>query len=70
MGIKGEMFTVELGWYVRTNSWFGWTVGAELVAKGCAERWGWCRGKVSYKIRRSNGNNRRHGSSKCLGDLR
>ena len=29
-----------------------WAVGADLVAKGCAERWGWCRGRVSYKVRK------------------
>ncbi|KAI4164660.1 MAG: hypothetical protein LQ342_001634 [Letrouitia transgressa] len=28
-----------------------WEVGRDLVAKGVAERWGWCRAKVSYKIR-------------------
>ncbi|KAI4214494.1 MAG: hypothetical protein LQ351_002911 [Letrouitia transgressa] len=28
-----------------------WEVGGDLVAKGVAERWGWCRAKVSYKIR-------------------
>lgn len=29
-----------------------WDVGADLVEKGCAERWGWCRGRVSYKVRK------------------
>lgn len=29
-----------------------WAVGADLVDKGCAERWGWCRGRVSYKVRK------------------
>lgn len=29
-----------------------WAVGADLVGKGCAERLGWCRGRVSYKVRR------------------
>ncbi|KAL9608678.1 MAG: hypothetical protein Q9167_006513 [Letrouitia subvulpina] len=28
-----------------------WAVGGELVAKGVAERWGWCRAMVSYKVR-------------------
>ena len=29
-----------------------WAVGEDLVKKGVAERWGWCRGRVSYKVRR------------------
>ncbi len=29
-----------------------WDVGEDLVQKGCAERWGWCRGRVSYKVRK------------------
>ncbi len=29
-----------------------WAVGEDLVAKGMAERWGWCRGMVSYKVRK------------------
>ncbi len=29
-----------------------WDVGNDLVEKGCAERWGWCRGRVSYKVRK------------------
>ena len=29
-----------------------WDVGQDLVDKGCAERWGWCRGRVSYKVRK------------------
>ncbi|KAL6718066.1 hypothetical protein ACLMJK_004151 [Lecanora helva] len=29
-----------------------WDVGDDLVKKGCAERWGWCRGRVSYKVRK------------------
>lgn len=29
-----------------------WAVGADLVAKGCAERVGWCKGVVSYKVRK------------------
>ena len=29
-----------------------WDVGEDLVNKGCAERWGWCRGRVSYKVRK------------------
>ena len=29
-----------------------WAVGEDLVRKGVAERWGWCRGRVSYKVRR------------------
>lgn len=29
-----------------------WDVGGDLVRRGCAERWGWCRGRVSYKVRR------------------
>lgn len=28
-----------------------WEVGADLVAKGAAEQWGWCRGRISYKVR-------------------
>lgn len=29
-----------------------WAVGGDLVGRGCAERWGWCRGRVSYKVRK------------------
>lgn len=29
-----------------------WDVGEDLVQKRCAERWGWCRGRVSYKVRK------------------
>ena len=29
-----------------------WAVGEDLVRSGVAERWGWCRGRVSYKVRR------------------
>ena len=29
-----------------------WAVGEDLVRNGVAERWGWCRGRVSYKVRR------------------
>lgn len=29
-----------------------WAVGEDLVAKGVCERWGWCRGRVSYKVRK------------------
>ncbi|KAL8793543.1 MAG: hypothetical protein Q9195_003916 [Heterodermia aff. obscurata] len=29
-----------------------WAVGEDLVRRGVAEKWGWCRGKVSYKVRR------------------
>ena len=29
-----------------------WDVGEDLVARGCCERWGWCRGRVSYKVRK------------------
>ena len=29
-----------------------WAVGEDLVRGGVAERWGWCRGRVSYKVRR------------------
>lgn len=29
-----------------------WAVGEDLVAREVAERWGWCRGRVSYKVRR------------------
>lgn len=29
-----------------------WAVGEDLVRWGVAERWGWCRGRVSYKVRR------------------
>lgn len=29
-----------------------WAVGEDLVTKGVAERWGWCRGRVSYKVRK------------------
>ena len=29
-----------------------WDVGADLVRAGVAEGWGWCRGRVSYKVRR------------------
>ncbi|CAD6569832.1 MAG: hypothetical protein ASARMPREDX12_003088 [Alectoria sarmentosa] len=29
-----------------------WDVGKDLVTKGCVERWGWCRGRVSYKVRK------------------
>lgn len=29
-----------------------WAVGADLVKSGAAERWGWCRGRVSYKVRK------------------
>lgn len=29
-----------------------WAVGEDLVRRACAERWGWCRGRVSYKVRR------------------
>ncbi len=29
-----------------------WDVGEDLLKKGCAERWGWCRGRVSYKVRK------------------
>lgn len=29
-----------------------WDVGEDLVKRGCAERWGWCRGRVSYKVRK------------------
>lgn len=29
-----------------------WEVGADLVATGAAEKWGWCRGRVSYKVRK------------------
>ncbi|KAL9117275.1 MAG: hypothetical protein Q9187_006191 [Circinaria calcarea] len=30
-----------------------WDVGADLVQAGVAERVGWCRGRVSYKVRKS-----------------
>lgn len=29
-----------------------WAVSADLVKSGVAERWGWCRGRVSYKVRK------------------
>ena len=29
-----------------------WSVGEDLVNQGCVERWGWCRGRVSYKVRK------------------
>ena len=29
-----------------------WAVGDVLVRAGCAEVWGWCRGRVSYKVRK------------------
>lgn len=29
-----------------------WDVGGDLVQRGCAEQWGWCRGRVSYKVRK------------------
>lgn len=29
-----------------------WDVAADLVASGVAEKWGWCRGRVSYKVRK------------------
>lgn len=29
-----------------------WDVAADLVASGAAEKWGWCRGRVSYKVRK------------------
>ncbi|KAG6997791.1 hypothetical protein G7Y79_00037g073090 [Physcia stellaris] len=29
-----------------------WAVGEDLVRREVAERWGWCRGRVSYKVRR------------------
>ena len=29
-----------------------WAVAQDLVDRGVAERWGWCRGRVSYKVRR------------------
>lgn len=29
-----------------------WDVGSDLVKKYCAEEWGWCRGRVSYKVRK------------------
>ena len=29
-----------------------WDVGEDLVAKGCRESWGCCRGRVSYKVRK------------------
>lgn len=29
-----------------------WDVGEDLIKRGCAERWGWCRGRVSYKVRK------------------
>lgn len=29
-----------------------WDVGEDLLKKGCAERLGWCRGRVSYKVRK------------------
>lgn len=29
-----------------------WAVGEDLVRRGVAERWGWCRGRVSYKVRK------------------
>ena len=29
-----------------------WAVGDDLVKKGCAEIWGWCRPLVSYKVRK------------------
>ena len=29
-----------------------WMVGEDLVGKGCAEKWGWCRGRVCYKVRK------------------
>ena len=29
-----------------------WEVGEDLVQKGTAVRWGWCRGVVSYKVRK------------------
>lgn len=28
-----------------------WAVGEDLVSRGVAKRWGWCRGRVSYKVR-------------------
>lgn len=29
-----------------------WDVAADLVASGVAAKWGWCRGRVSYKVRK------------------
>ena len=29
-----------------------WAVGDDLVKSGCAEIWGWCRGRISYKVRK------------------
>lgn len=29
-----------------------WEVAADLVASGAAEKRGWCRGRVSYKVRK------------------
>lgn len=29
-----------------------WDVAADLVASGVAEKWGWCRGRVCYKVRK------------------
>lgn len=30
-------------------------VGEDLVNERCAERWGWCRGRVTYKVRKEKG---------------
>jgi len=55
--VKGGCWVVcedkELVWEEAPEAYKDvWDVGEDLVARGCAERWGWCRPLVSYKVRR------------------
>ncbi|KAG8533388.1 uncharacterized protein KY384_002171 [Bacidia gigantensis] len=55
--IKGGTWVVcedkQLVWEEASEAYKDvWKVAGDLVAKGCAERWGWCRGRVSYKVRK------------------
>jgi len=55
--VKGGCWVVcedkELVWEEAPEAYKDvWDVGEDLVARGCAERWGWCRPLVNYKVRR------------------
>ena len=56
-GVRGGCWVVcedkQLVWEEAPEAYKDvWDVGEDLVAKGCCESWGWCRGRVSYKVRK------------------
>ena len=56
-GIRGGVWVIceekELVWEEAVEAYKDvWDVGADLVSAGVAERVGWCRGRVSYKVRK------------------